>query len=123
MPNKEKSSMKISEVFGDVISFQEKSNGELFQVASQFNLLEMITPEHKPEMGITIYENDPTQGPACAISAAAGTLFRNYFSNVNTLKNIEALLSKKYWDMTNGYTIFNEQSKELTDEVLKKEIL
>ncbi|NOQ41223.1 MAG: hypothetical protein GQ563_01810, partial [Desulfuromusa sp.] len=50
--------------------------GSLFQVASQFNLLEMISPNVAPENGVGIYENDFTQGPACAIAAGAGTIYR-----------------------------------------------
>src|ERR1044072_7337958 len=57
--------------------------GSLFQVASQFNLLEMVSPDVTPERGVGIYENDRTQGPACAIAAGAGTIYRNYFANVN----------------------------------------
>lgn len=55
----------------------------LFQVASQFNLLEMVGPHVTPERGVGICESDPTQGPACAIAAGAGTIFRNYFAHVN----------------------------------------
>lgn len=53
--------------------------GALFQVASQFNLLEMVEPSITPDDGVTRYENDHTQGPACAIAAGAGTIYRNYF--------------------------------------------
>jgi hypothetical protein len=49
-----------------------------FQVASQFNLLEMVGPHVTPEQGVTRYAHDRTQGPACAIAAGAGTIFRNY---------------------------------------------
>lgn len=59
------------------------NEGSLFQVASQFNLLEMASPDITPEHGVEIYENDHTQGPACAIAAGAGTIYRNYFANVN----------------------------------------
>jgi hypothetical protein len=41
----------------------------LFQVASQFNCLEMVGPGVTPEQGVTRYIGDPTQGPACAIAA------------------------------------------------------
>jgi hypothetical protein len=34
----------------------------VFQVASQFNCLEMIGPRVRPEDGITMYASDPTQG-------------------------------------------------------------
>jgi hypothetical protein len=54
----------------------------LFQVASQFNLLEMASPGVMPEQGVGIYENDHTQGPACAVAAGAGTIYRNYFAPV-----------------------------------------
>jgi hypothetical protein len=50
----------------------------MFQVASQFNMLEMISPQMKPEDGLSIYQQDLTQGPACAIAAGAGTIYRNY---------------------------------------------
>ena len=53
--------------------------GAVFQVASQFNLLEMVDPSVTPEQGVGIYERDRTQGPACAIAAGAGTIYRNYF--------------------------------------------
>lgn len=52
--------------------------GATFQVASQFNMLEMISPDVVPEDGIDRYERDPTQGPACAIACGAGTIDRNY---------------------------------------------
>jgi len=51
----------------------------LFQVASQFNLLEMTAPHTTREDGVTRYKDDPTQGPACAIAAGAATMYRNYF--------------------------------------------
>jgi hypothetical protein len=57
--------------------------GALFQVASQFNLLEMASPAVTPEAGVGIYEQDHTQGPACAVAAGAGTIYRNYFVPLN----------------------------------------
>lgn len=60
----------------------EEFRGAVFQVASQFNLLEMVGPSVRPEDGITRYAGDPTQGPACALAAAAGTIYRNYFATV-----------------------------------------
>ena len=56
--------------------------GALFQVASQFNLLEKIGPGVTPEDGVARYEHDRTQGPACAIAAGAATIYRNYFAPV-----------------------------------------
>lgn len=92
--------------------------GSLFQVASQFNLLEMASPGITPEQGIGIYENDHTQGPACAVAAGAGTIYRNYFANVNGQtgqsadRQIDCLADlgaafgnsgSKLWEMKNGY--------------------
>jgi len=98
-----------------------KSNAKaLFQVASQFNLLEMVSPNITPEHGIGIYENDHTQGPACAIAAGAGTIYRNYFAIVNgqtgqSAKNqIDCLADigtalgnsqSRLWEMRNGYAL------------------
>ena len=45
--------------------------GALFQVASQFNLLEMVSQNVTPEHGVTGYAYDHTQGPACAMAAGA----------------------------------------------------
>jgi hypothetical protein len=92
----------------------------LFQVASQFNLLEMVSPGISPEHGVGIYEQDPTQGPACAIAAGAGTIYRNYFVPVNgklgqsagnqidCLADLGAALGNKdnrLWEMRNGYAL------------------
>ena len=68
--------ISVREVIADVQQLHiEKSNASsLFQVASQFNLLEMVSPHVTPEQGIGGYEYDQTQGPACAIAAGAGTI-------------------------------------------------
>ena len=75
---------QFSLVTGDVRQLHQLAeyNGAVFQVASQFNLLEMISPGVTPDQGITRYAGDPTQGPACALAAAAGTVYRNYFVKV-----------------------------------------
>ena len=57
-------------------------DGALVQVASQFNLLEMTSYHVTPEHGVSGYEYDRTQGPACARAAGAGTIYRNYFAPV-----------------------------------------
>jgi hypothetical protein len=61
---------------------QPENAGALFQVASQFNLLEMVGPDVSPEDGVTRYQHDRTQGPACAMAAGAATVYRNYFAPV-----------------------------------------
>jgi len=71
-------------VTGDVRHMHKspENAGALFQVASQFNTLEMTGPEVTPEHGVTIYQYDGTQGPACAIAAGAATIYRNYFAPI-----------------------------------------
>lgn len=63
----------ISETVGDVqrLHADPANANAFFQVASQFNLLEMAGPSVTPECGVGIYESDPTQGPACAIGYRA----------------------------------------------------
>lgn len=77
--------IQVSEVVANVqeLHKQPENANALFQAASQFNLLEMISPSVTPEKGIAQYEYDRTQGPACAISCGAGTIYRNYFAEVN----------------------------------------
>ena len=72
------------EAIGDVLEqhADPAHRGALFQVASQLNCLEFADPRETPEDGITGYADDPTQGPACALAAAAATVYRNYFAAV-----------------------------------------
>jgi hypothetical protein len=42
----------------------------------------MTGPNVTPDDGVTIYQYDRTQGPACAIAAGAATIYRNYFARV-----------------------------------------
>lgn len=98
--------------------------GAVFQVASQFNLLEMVGPRIGPEHGVTRYEHDRTQGPACAIAAGAATIYRNYFvpvaggigqsadRQIDTLAGLGRALSSRLgcaptdlWTMRNGYAL------------------
>ena len=118
--------LSITELVADVSDLHKDpvNQGAFFQAASQFNLLEMINPQVKPEHGIGIYENDFTQGPACAIACGAGTIYRNYFvelegqigqtasnqvdclSELGKAFNNEELL---LWQMTNGYALANPE--------------
>jgi len=66
----------------DVLAEHARHPGAVFQAASQFNCLEFPTPGCVPEMGITAYASDGTQGPACALACAAGTVMRTYFARV-----------------------------------------
>jgi len=95
-----------------------------FQVASQFNALEMVGPDITPEHGVTRYMHDRTQGPACAIAAGAATIWRNYFvpvgnghgqtvaRQIDTLAGLGRALSRQLgrptedlWSMRNGYAL------------------
>lgn len=120
-------------IVGDAGSLhQDPMNaGAVFQVASQFNVLEMPGPRVTPDDGITNYVNDPTQGPNCAMACPAATLYRNYFVNefgqggsrgrqLDLLYDVGVTLGNtcgpengiggsseppKYWKVTNGYAL------------------
>ena len=76
--------VRVSIVQGDVRTLHAAPEyaGSLFQVASQFNALEMVGPSITPEQGVTRYEADRTQGPACALAAAPALIVRNYLAPV-----------------------------------------
>lgn len=111
---------------GDIFEHHSSSDnkGALFQGASQFNCLEFRSPTVTPEKGITNYQFDNTQGPACAIPTGPATVYRNYFTptkcsdgtiqygqtkncQINNFDNIQKILLKKfnkqYIDIKNGY--------------------
>ncbi|KMO11413.1 hypothetical protein [Methylobacterium indicum] len=71
---------RLSIAEGDVRAMHRlpENRGALFQVASQFNMLEMVGPDIAPEDGVARYAHDRTQGPACAMAAGAATIYRNY---------------------------------------------
>jgi hypothetical protein len=118
--------LKARIVTGDVRRIHQSSEnaGALFQVASQFNLLEMVSQHVTPDDGVTRYQGDHTQGPACAIAAGAATIYRNYFvpiegkegqtpsRQLDGLADLGAALSSatglpvsKLWKMQNGYAL------------------
>ena len=118
----ETGAMTVREVVANVqkVHTNTANTGALFQVASQFNLLEMVSPEVTPEDGISRYAKDRTQGPACAIAAGAGTIYRNYFvpvhgqtgqsatNQIDCLADIGVALGNtehRLWDMRNGYAL------------------
>ena len=113
---------RVSIVRGDVrrMHSDPANAGALFQVASQFNLLEMVSDAVTPEQGVTRYQWDGTQGPACAIAAGAGTIYRNYFApvdgqsgqredrQIDCLQDIGKALGNhqgRLWRMRNGYCL------------------
>jgi hypothetical protein len=127
-------------VIGDVRQMHRspENKGAVFQVASQFNLLEMVSPAVTPEHGVTRYQSDPTQGPACAIAAGAATIYRNYFVPVAGVKGQteerqldglatlgEALSSALHqpvealWKMRNGYALCTRAGLDRVAEHLR----
>lgn len=133
----------------DLIELHSQSDGAVFQAASQFNCLEFASPHAVPELGIEIYESDRTQGPACALACAAGTLYRNYFARVpkketttpssvngpeidyqigqsndlqiNNLDDLDKMLgSQGLWEVVNGYTFSDEAKLEALSRELQR---
>lgn len=119
--------LKLSNVVGDVTEMINHPSNcyATFQVASQFNCLEMVNSNVTPELGVSRYEGDHTQGPACSICCGAATVYRNYFVPLTTpdgasqigqtaevqienLKDMELLLNnkeEKYFHVSNGYSM------------------
>jgi hypothetical protein len=133
--------LAVSVVIGDVREMHRSPqyNGALFQVASQFNLLEMVSPDVTPEDGVTRYQHDRTQGPACAIAAGAATIYRNYFAPVggcpgqtkerqfDGLADLGAALAKDLnqpaealWSMRNGYALCTRAGLEAIGEHIER---
>jgi hypothetical protein len=126
---------RVSIVRGDVrrMHSDPANAGALFQVASQFNLLEMVSDAVTPEQGVTRYQWDGTQGPACAIAAGAGTIYRNYFApvygqlgqredrQIDCLQDIGTALGNdqgRLWRMRNGYCLTTQGGLASVDEQL-----
>ena len=133
--------LKVGVVTGDVRQMHQspENAGALFQVASQFNLLEMTGPEVSPEDGVTRYQHDHTQGPACAIAAGAATIYRNYFAPVDGrdgqtagrqfdgLADLGEALGgamnrsvESLWKMQNGYALCSHTGLDAIAEHLGK---
>lgn len=127
---------RVSCVEGDARRLHGDSvnRGAIFQVASQFNLLEMVGPSITPEHGVTRYMHDPTQGPACAIAAGAGTIYRNYLVDVDghqgqrANRQIDCLTDlglalgneeQSHWVMRNGYALCTAEGLANIDRVLE----
>ncbi len=131
----------VSEIIDDIQNLHKapENEGALFQVASQFNLLEMVSPYVIPERGVGIYENDFTQGPACAIACGAGTIYRNYFVRLNDqigqtstlqidcLEEIGNMLGNKdllLWKMQNGYALpYNDGLEKINDQIRRLDLI
>ncbi len=117
---------QLSIVEGDARAMHRApaNRGALFQVASQFNMLEMVGPDVTPERGVTGYQHDHTQGPACAMAAGAATIYRNYLvpvagglgqtrdRQIDGLADLGGALAHRLgtsvdalWTMRNGYAL------------------
>lgn len=127
---------RVSCTQGDVRQMHRDSgnDGVLFQVASQFNLLEMVSETVSPEHGVTGYASDRTQGPACAVAAGAGTIYRNYLvpvdghtgqradRQIDCLRGIGEILGNsegQLWRMQNGYCMTSAEGLASVDAKLK----
>lgn len=85
----------------------DSEEGAIFQVASQFNCLEMPHPGVSPSAGITNYPADPTQGPRAVLACAPGLLVRNhYYPNTNLLDDMDL-------SCHNGYLLWGEQPEQV----------
>ena len=137
--SREKSTVRV--VQGDIKDFHSRRehNMSLFQVASQFNCLEMINPSITPEHGVTRYANDLTQGPACSISAGAATIYRNYLiprngilgqtktSQIDCSQVLRRRLASdmeveasELWSTQNGYAFFTDKGLKMLREHLNR---
>ena len=131
--------LQLSVVVGDVSVLQALPENRFatFQVASQFNCLEFVSPSVTPEDGVERYVYDRTQGPACAISCGPATVFRNYFVKmpngqvgqthdcmINNLADFEKAVdntpSGRYFKVSGGYTLATSNSLMALNSYLKK---
>lgn len=129
----------VSAVIGDARALHSDPQyaGALFQVASQFNVLEMPSERVTPEHGVTGYAYDHTQGPACAIAAGAATIYRNYLVPCGegvgqtadrqldalagmggALSELTGLAVRELWTMRNGYALATGAGLAAIGEVL-----
>ncbi len=123
---------RLTNICGDVRQMHHEvaHEGAIFQVASQFNLLEMVGPSVTPEDGVTRYQGDATQGPSYAIAAGAATVYRNYFApvdghvgqthdrQIDCLKDLGAALGNhndRLWKMRNGYALCTDEGLATID--------
>ena len=125
--------LRLSTVTGDARKLHAEPgfSDAVFQVASQFNALEMVSPEVGPQDGVTRYAFDRTQGPACAMAAGAATIYRNYLvpidgeagqcahRQLDGLADLGLALShaigvplSALWTMRNGYALCTRQGLE-----------
>jgi hypothetical protein len=113
--------------------------GALFQVASQFNCLEMSNPYisiQKTDNFMNVYSKDKTQGPRASISAGPGSILRTYFRDgeikkpldKNQINLVSTLEKEGYVEVVNGYGFISDKmdkkhkniSHSVRKELIKK---
>ena len=97
----------------------------------------VVGPQVTPEDGVTRYVGDRTQGPACAIAAGAGTIFRNYLVPLDghqgqtAARQLDALAPlgralsahlgrpvDELWTMRNGYALCTREGLDAIASLL-----
>lgn len=107
--------LSLNEIISDISILYKKYPNATFQVASQINCLEMANPNITKYQGITRYRYDLTQGPASAIAAGPGTIYRNYFlPDIDLLDNLP-----KFYNNQNGYCFPNYLPDNLDYQKIK----
>jgi len=119
--------LKVRNVRGDVSAMlgEPRNRHATFQVASQFNCLEYLSPSMRPEHGVTMYVKDRTQGPACSVACGPATVYRNYFAEVGggvgqrynrQLNNLQDLSERvgngpdvPFFRVDSGYTLASDK--------------
>ena len=139
IPDQQRTTVRCIAADVGVLHAEPEYEGALFQVASQFNLLEMIGPDITPEDGVACYAHDHTQGPACAIAAGAATIYRNYLvpidghvgqtreRQLNALAGVGSMLTAKtghpvnhFWSMQNGYALCMQAGLHTIDDLVRR---
>jgi hypothetical protein len=124
--------LELEIVWGDVATLMNERANRLatFQAASQFNCLEFVGPNVTPEEGVSIYQFDRTQGPACAIACGPATVYRNYFvplgeqvgqSEDQQIENARELLAKLgegLVEVRGGYTLATDDALRHINKIL-----
>jgi hypothetical protein len=136
-PHRRRQANQVTIKMGDVrpLFVDVQNRHATFLAASQFNCLEMLHPGVTPEKGITGYQNDRSQGPACAMSCAAAALVRNTLMPLEygqlgqtrdmQVDNAQGFLRELYptgMPCRNGYLVFKKTDRPVLvamDERLK----
>lgn len=89
----------------DALTLHAQHPGAMFQAASQFNCLEFPNWRGAPEHGVTGYMYDRTQGPACALACAAGTVARNDFVDAEGRQGQQGQTAQRQLNLLDGLAL------------------